>query len=285
MKRDLYQEVTDQVIDALEKGCLPWRCTWDRSGAVALPTNYATKDAYHGINTLLLMSQTFSNGYCKNEWMTYKQAQAMGAQVRKGEKGTRCIRYIPKEVEQEGSDDLQIIPMIKAFTVFNVEQIDGLDLPEQLEENKDVFNPIERAENMIKATGADITEGGSEAFYVPTTDKIRLPDRHRFTRPEDFYATAIHEIGHWTGHPSREDRDMSGSRNTKSYAKEELVAEFFSAFACSDLQLKGDQQHVEYISSWLENLNKDKRFIFRAATKASNAYRRVVGMVEDAANL
>jgi antirestriction protein ArdC len=277
-KTDFYQVVTQTIIEALENGVKPWVCPWKRKGAVSgIPSNFATGTAYSGINIMLLWCSAAKQGFQDSRWMTYKQAKEQGAQVRKGERGTTAIFY--KTLEKETEDgELELIPMLKTFTVFNVEQIDGLKMgshdgaeiePQPVTE----FDPLPQVENLFLRTGANITERGQQAFYRPATDEIWLPERQLFADSSNFYATGLHELVHWSGAKNRLNREKGGKFGSEGYAFEELIAELGSAFLMADLGVTGDVQHESYIASWLKALKGDKRYIFKAASAASKAHR------------
>ncbi|HCC5748402.1 MULTISPECIES: ArdC family protein [Gammaproteobacteria] len=271
-KPDMYQTVTDNIIRALEAGVKPWVCPWTGSGAASgLPANFSTGTAYSGINIMLLWSSAAEQGYTDPRWLTYKQAAEQGGQVRKGEHGTTIIYYKMLEKENEAGET-EHIPMLKTFTVFNVQQIDNLAV-EYAALPAASFDPIEKAEALTARSGAKITEKGIQAFYRPATDEIYLPERFRFNNAADFYATQLHELIHWTGAKSRLNREKGGKYGSDKYAFEELIAELGCAFLMADLGITGDVQHESYISSWLKALNDDKRFIFKAASAASKAHR------------
>lgn len=271
-KPDMYQTVTDNIIRALEAGVKPWVCPWTGSGAASgLPANFSTGTAYSGINIMLLWSSAAELGYTDPRWLTYKQAAEQGGQVRKGEHGTTIIYYKMLEKENEAGET-EHIPMLKTFTVFNVQQIDNLAV-EYAALPAASFDPIEKAEALTVRSGAKITEKGIQAFYRPSTDEIYLPERFRFNNAADFYATQLHELIHWTGAKSRLNREKGGKYGSDKYAFEELIAELGCAFLMADLGITGDVQHESYISSWLKALNDDKRFIFKAASAASKAHR------------
>ena len=271
-KTDIYQVVTDSIIEALEAGVKPWVCPWVRNGTAAgLPANMATGTAYSGINIMLLWCSAAKQGFQDSRWLTYKQAQEMGAQVRKGERGTTAIFY--KTLEKEAEDgEIEKIPMLKSFTVFNVEQIDGLAIdaaPQPVTE----FDPLPQVEALLTRSGAKITERGVKAYYQPSTDEIVLPERFRFADAANFYATGLHELVHWTGAKHRLNREKGGRFGSEKYAFEELIAELGSAFLMADLGVTGEVQHESYVASWLKALKGDKRYIFQAASAASKAHR------------
>ncbi|EEW1620328.1 DUF1738 domain-containing protein [Escherichia coli] len=272
-RTDIYQTVTDNIIAALEAGVKPWSCPWKRvSGMSGLPSNYATGTAYSGINIMLLWCSASKQGFSDSRWMTYKQAQVAGGQVSKGEHGTTAIFYTTLEKENDAGE-VEQIPMLKTFTVFNVQQIDGLTLTTETVSPEATFDPVPQAENLLRKSGANIIEKGQNAFFSPSTDQVWLPERHLFSDAANFYATGLHELVHWSGGKKRLDREMKGKFGSADYAEEELVAELGSAFLMADLGIEGEVQHESYIASWLKALKNDKRYIFKATSAASKAHR------------
>jgi len=275
VSKDVYQIVTDRVIAALENGVKPWACPWDRTNECSmLPMNLKTKSTYSGINILLLWSETVEQGFSSPYWLTYRQAQELGGQVMKGQKGTQIIYY--KLWEKEGEDgEKEAIPMLKTFTVFNLDQIEGIEKPavsvNETRTKHDV-EVLDHVEEAIAKTTITIEHRGVRAFYSPSRDRVTLPEKDRFQSSSDYYATAWHELVHATGHQTRLDRNLKNSFGSNDYAFEELVAELGAAFCCADLGITGEVQHESYIASWLEKLNSDKKFIFKAASLASKAH-------------
>ncbi|MDM2733169.1 zincin-like metallopeptidase domain-containing protein [Citrobacter sp. Cy070] len=278
-RTDIYQTVTDSIIAALEAGVKPWSCPWQRvPGMSGLPSNYATGAAYSGMNIMLLWSRASEQGFKDSRWMTYKQAKAEGGQVRKGEHGTTAIFYTTLEKENDDGET-DYIPMLKTFTVFNVEQIDGLPLTMETVSPEATFDPLPQAENLFRKSGANIIEKGQNAFFSPSNDEVWLPERHLFSDAANFYATGLHELVHWSGGKSRLNREMKGKFGSEGYAVEELVAELGNAFLMADLGIVGEVQHESYIASWLKALKNDKRYIFKAASAASKAHRYLMEKV------
>ncbi|PWC17130.1 DNA primase [Brenneria roseae subsp. roseae] len=276
---DIYQTVTDHIITALEAGVKPWVCPWQRvPGMSGLPSNYATGTAYSGMNIMLLWCSASEQGFSDPRWMTYKQARAEGAQVRKGEHGTTAIFYTTLEKEND-EGGIEHIPMLKMFTVFNVEQIDGLPLATELGNSAEMFDALPQAENLFRSSGANIIEKGQNAFFMPSTDEIWLPERRLFSDAANFYATGLHELVHWSGAKNRLNREMKGKFGSEEYAFEELIAELGNAFLMADLGIVGEVQHQSYIASWLKALKNDKRYIFKAASVASKAHRYLMEKV------
>lgn len=278
-KSDIYQTVTDSIISALETGVKPWSCPWQRvPGMSGLPSNYATGAAYSGMNIMLLWYSASEQGFSDSRWMTYKQAKAEGGQVRKGEHGTTAIFYATLEKENDAGE-VEHIPMLKTFTVFNVQQIDGLALTTETVSPEATFDPLPQAENLLRKSGANIIEKGQNAFFIPSTDEIHLPERYLFAYAANFYATGLHELVHWSGGKSRLNREMKGKFGSEGYAFEELIAELGSAFLMADLGIVGAVQHESYIASWLKELRNDKRYIFKAASSASKAHRYLMDKI------
>jgi antirestriction protein ArdC len=285
-KKDIYQAVTNTILAALEEGTVPWVRPWNAE----FPRNGSTGRHYSGVNTPLLWYQASLKGYESNEWFSFNQAKKMGGMVRKGERGTMIVFFKPFKVtdtdKETGEKKRKTIPLLRYWTVFNREQIDGL--PES--KFKKDAEPLSeedrraRAEEFIKATGADIDHGGHKACYIPSQDRIQLPRFETFETPEGYYSTSAHELVHWTGHKSRKDRDQKGIFGTESYAFEELVAELGSAFVCSTLQIEGALQHPEYIGHWIKVLRDDKRALIRASSQARQAHEfllEATGMAEE----
>ncbi|HHH0660903.1 MULTISPECIES: ArdC family protein [Enterobacterales] len=278
-KTDIYQTVTDSIISALETGVKPWSCPWQRvPGMSGLPSNYSTGAAYSGMNIMLLWSSASEQGFSDSRWMTYKQAQLEGGQVRKGEHGTTAIFYTTLEKENDDGET-DYIPMLKTFTVFNVEQIDGLPSSDKAVFPAETFEPLPQVEALFRNSGATIIEKGQNAFFAPSTDEIHLPERRLFSDAANFYATGLHELVHWSGAKSRLNREMKGKFGSEGYAFEELIAELGSAFLMADLRIVGEVQHESYIAAWLKALKNDKRIIFKAASAASKAHRYLMDKI------
>lgn len=271
---DIKQAITDRIIDMLEQGGNVGSARWTQSAKGGLPRNGKTGEAYRGVNVLLLWHEAAERGYASNVWLTYKQAEGLGGQVRKGEKSVLCCFFdrIQKRVEVEPVDS-EFFLMCKPFWLFNLAQIDGL--PESLSTPLDTkaFNPIEEAEQLLAGSGAAIRHGFDGAFYAPAKDQICLPARERFTTTENYYATALHELTHWTGHASRLNRQFGQRFGDEAYAFEELVAELGAAFTVGQLGLVNAtiENHAAYVESWIKVLKNDKSAIFTAASQASKA--------------
>jgi antirestriction protein ArdC len=282
IQRDnLYREITEKIIAELEQGIVPWVQPWSSGkqlSPLGLPVNGLTRRSYSGINILLLWSALEDRGFASPYWVTFKQCIAMGGSVRKGEKGTHVYfadRFVPQKerarAEKDG-DEANSIAFLKRYTVFNAEQCEGL--PKGLiatPEPKAEQQIVPEAEALIAATGADFRVGGDQAFYVPSEDFVRIPHQAAYTDPINWYRTAFHELGHWTGHKTRLDRNLTTKFGTQDYAREELVAEMATAFVCASLGIVPTVRHVDYIGNWLQVLKEDAKAIVRAASLASKA--------------
>ena len=231
--------------------------------------NAATKCSYNGINIPILWHAQLSRGYPTASWMTYKQANEIGGQVRGGEKSTHIIFTKKLTIKDRESEEEKQIGLLKAYSVFNLAQIDGLFQETAVEVSQEQRQDAVTA--FVAATKADIRIGGDRACYVPALDFITVPPESDFITREHFLATNLHELGHWTGAKSRLDRDLKSRFNEKSYAAEELVAELTAAFLCAHLNIKGELRHAEYINNWIQLLKEDDRAIFTASSKASQA--------------
>jgi antirestriction protein ArdC len=289
-RAQLYDEVTAKIIAQLEAGRFPWVQPWGTgigtgSGkgagagpAPGLPHNALTGRTYSGVNVLLLWGSVIEFAYPSQGWLTFKQALEAGGNVRKGEKGVTVVyadRFTPqaeKERAQQSGEDARTIAFLKRFTVFNVAQCEGLREglfgdAEPLPECEIV--PV--AEEVIAASGIPFRIGGSKAYYVPSQDYMQVPPQPAFFEQVNYYRTALHELTHGSGHPSRLDRKLLNPFGSKDYAREELVAEMGSAFLCAALGIEPTVRHADYLGSWLDVLREDNRAIFRAASQASKA--------------
>lgn len=280
--RDIYQEITDKIVAAFEKGTRPWIKPWSgdhAAGRINRPLRY-NFEPYTGVNVLNLWLEADLQGFTSPVWMTYRQAQTLGGQVRKGEHGSTTVRagtFIKTEQNAAGEDVERALRFLKHFTVFNVEQID--DLPEKYyaRTEEPVVTEQERleiADLFFANTQAKIQHGGNRAFYSPTHDKVQMPPFEAFKDSESYYATLAHEITHWTKHKDRLDRDFGRKKwGDEGYAMEELVAELGAAFLSADLHITPEvrEDHASYISSWLKVLKDDKKAIFTAAAHAQRA--------------
>jgi antirestriction protein ArdC len=281
-RQDIYTRVTDQIIVSLEAGVRPWVKPWSAdhaAGKITRPLRH-NGTPYSGINILMLWSASVASGFAAPTWMTFRQSMELGGHVRKGEKGSLVVyanSITRTETDEKTGDEAEReIHFMKGYTVFNVEQIEGL--PEQYYcKPEPRFSPIQRiehAEQFFAALHADIRHGGTQAYYAQESDYIRMPLIEAFSDAESYYATLAHESTHWTKHPSRLDRQFGRKQwGDAGYAEEELVAELGAAFLCADLELalQPREDHASYIAHWLKVLQNDKRAIFRAAAHAQRA--------------
>ena len=284
MTVDNYELITNKIVEIFENvedG--KWEKPWNTAGG--FPRNASSQTQYQGINVLMLWAAQMEAGYSSNEWVTFNQAKAMGGMVRKGESGTKIMFFtIAKKNEKDENDDdekTKTFPMLRVWTVFNRDQVDGL--PEQ--EKAEALSEIERIENaeaFIDNTGATLQHGGERAAYSPKRDLIMMPVFEDFVSSDRYYTTLLHELGHWTGHPTRLNRDLTGRFGDESYAAEELIAELTSAFVAADLGIETDlMQPGEYIKSWIRVLKNDKYAIFTAARHAQDAAKTLHNKPED----
>jgi antirestriction protein ArdC len=275
MKRDLYEEVSARIVAELERGAAPWVKPWSATAGKNTPCNAVTNRPYSGCNVVLLWIAR-SAGYRVPRFVTYKQALELGGHVRKGEHGTKV--YFVKQLQIKNGDDeeaeTRVIPMLREYTVFNVDQCESLPARVITLGNTKPRNPDQRdasVDEFLACSGADIREGSGEAYYRPSDDFISLPRFQDFKSAAHFYGTAFHELGHWTGHEARLNRDLRLRFGDRAYAAEELVAELCAAFLCAEFSIDGDMRHAGYIQSWIGLLKHDCRAFFTACSRAQAA--------------
>lgn len=284
---DIHQHITDKIVDAIERGAGEFRLPWHRSaGNIMRPVNIASKNAYRGINVVALWAYAEASGYSSGTWGTYRQWAEAGAQVRKGEKAAYVVFYKEIEIASDADDaESETRLFARSTPVFAAEQVDGYE-PPVIETAAVPMTPIEQAEAFVIRTGAQIAHGGTRAFYRPSTDSIQLPPRDAFigsptsTPAESYYSTLLHELTHWTSAESRCNRQLGKRFGDDAYAMEELVAELGAAFLCADLQITDEPRvdHAQYLASWLSVMKADKKAIFTAASKASEAATFLAGL-------
>jgi antirestriction protein ArdC len=281
--RQIYAWVTQQIAASIAAGAPRFEMPWHSSASgFGLPVNVASNRTYRGINTVSLWVAAHVRGYTTPYWATYRQWAGVQAQVRKGERGTMIVFY--KEVERavpnskDGEDVVEKSLIARASWVFNSDQVDNWLSPEEETEVLRV-DPIEHADAFVRATRAEIHEGGDVACYQRHADYIMMPPRPAFTgssfstSTEAYYSTLLHELTHWSGHASRLNRDFSTRYGDDAYAMEELVAELGAAFLCAELSITNEPRldHAAYVQSWLHALGNDARAIFFAASRANAA--------------
>ncbi len=280
-RSDIYSRVTNKIIADLEKGVRPWLKPWNAehaAGRITRPLR-GTGEPYKGVNVLMLWCEAELKGYSCPIWLTYRQAQELGGQVRRGETGSQVV-YADRMKRTQENDQGEIfdceIPFMKTYTVFNCEQIDSLPANFYASSTPPLLDlaRIDDVERFIAGSGACINHGGNRAYYSITEDRIQLPPFVSFVNAESYYATALHELTHWTRHEERLNRDFGRKRwGDHGYAAEELVAELGAAFLCADLGVSAEvrDDHGAYVASWLEVLKNDNRAIFTAAAHAQRA--------------
>ena len=291
-REDVYRRVTDRIVAAIEAGVargergLPWR---HGGQAITAPVNVVSRKPYRGVNTVALWAAAYTDGYPTGIWGTYRQWQAMGAQVRKGSLGCAVVFWKIAGRDEGGGEDPQVSSagaegpasedekattrpvFARAYTVFNSAQVEGYTppampiLPEAAR--------IERAERFCANLGIETRHGDSRAFYSPGGDFVQMPEFRYFEDAVAYYAVLLHECGHATGARHRLDRDLSGRFGSAAYAMEECIVELLSAMICAEqgLSIEPRPDHALYVASWLEVLRSDSRAIFTAASKAQQA--------------
>lgn len=279
-RQDVYTRVTDKIIQDLELGVRTWLKPWsgdNATGRISMPLRH-NGTPYRGINILLLWAESMAKGFTSARWMTFRQAQELGAHVRKGEHGSLVVfanTITRPDANDKGEEIEREIPFMKGYTVFNVEQIEGLpagyrDKPEIKGEPLAL---IAAAEAFCARTGATVLHGGNRAFYAPARDVIQLPHPEAFRDAKSYAATKAHELTHWTSHPSRLDRKLGKRFGDDADAAEELIAELGAAFLCGTLGITPEARadHAAYLDHWLKVLKADKRAIFTAAAHTQKA--------------
>jgi antirestriction protein ArdC len=294
-----YDVITQRILDALEQGEVPWRKPWSVQAGLR-PQNAISKRPYSGINAFLLGW----SGYTDPRWITFRAAKANGGSVRKGEKATPIVFY--KRITRKcspahpgvvcghcdiGNPGVKSFGILKYFNVFNVEQIDGLDLePIEAPDPAEAPDPIEAAEAIIAAAPNPPSldhAGGNQAYYIPAKDEVHLPPRESFGDAGEYYATVFHELGHATGHESRLNRHGLETGiapfGSKIYSKEELAAEFASAFLCNTAGIENTiDNSAAYIAGWARALRQDKKIVVQAASQGQKAADYILGAGEEA---
>lgn len=274
---DIYERVTKQIIEAIERGAEKFRMPWHVTGAECFaPVNVVSRRPYRGVNVILLWLLSDLNGYESGQWGTYNQWQELGAQVRKGEKAAQVVLWKSSERNREEASDQEEKAgsraiIAKGYHVFNVAQVEGYSpkpVPVLSESER-----IESAERFFSQLGTTVQHGGTRACYSPEEDLVRMPHFECFREGIGYYSTLAHELTHWTGAAHRLNRDLKPRFALESYAMEELVAELGAAFLCSALKLSNEPRadHAAYLTSWLKVLKRDKRAIFTAASQAQKA--------------
>ena len=286
IKKDLYQDFTDQVIKQMEDNNMNWSKPFTTT-ILNGHHNVISKKPYQGMNCFSIGLSVHKNGFKSNEWATFNQWKNLGAKIKKGSKGTEILYWNIKEYEDKTNKDEKVkIPFLKYFVVFNADQVDGYETKEKglkdfnLKEI-DNWKTHFKTDTFVENTKADINTA-NKAFYSPNGDFIGMPPKEDFkgdkenTKEQYYYSTLLHELTHWSGHSSRCNRDLKNRFGSKAYAMEELVAEIGSAFLCSHLGVTKapTPNHGRYLNNWLEVLKEDKKAIFKAfsLSKVSSEY-------------
>lgn len=278
---DLYVRVTDAIIADLERGVRPWLRPWNAehaTGRITRPLR-AGGQPYKGINVLMLWASAMSQNCAAPIWMTFHQAKELKGTVRKGSKGSLAVyadRITRRETAEDGEESGRDIYFMKGYTVFNVEQIEGLPAHfyAVAAPQRDPMRRIEAADRFFTNTGGDLRHGGNQGYYAADLDYVQLPPFVSFKDAESYFSTLCHEMTHWTKHPARLNRDFGRKKfGDEGYAREELVAEIGAAFLCCDLGITPEPRddHAAYLGHWLKVLKDDKRAIFQAAAYAQRA--------------
>jgi antirestriction protein ArdC len=276
-KSDLYQQVTDTIVEQLDKGVALWHMPWVNDfNPFVIPKNCTSGNGYSGVNILLLWASTISNEFTSREWATFKQYKEKNEKLKKGSKGTRIIYYDTFKKEVDG--ELKNVPFLKSYVVFNRTQLEGYQPPTLTTPEHNKVETLALVEQFITRTKANIETKPAGALYNRKEDVISMPPRHTFkgdelTATSNYYSTLAHELTHWTGHEHRLDREFGKRFGDKAYAFEELVAELGAAFFCAELEITNNPQesHASYLSHWLDILKEDKKAIFTAASAASKS--------------
>ena len=277
--RNIQQDVTDRILAEMSQGNLPWIQPWSGRGSNAMPRNAITKRAYSGANVVLL----WLSPYASQDWLTYKQAQELGGNVRKGEKGTHIIYASQVKGKDKETQEDKSFFMLKSYTVFNIEQCEGLNLSTQPVTPINQDQRDRECDAFMASIGADIRHGEGRAYYRQAADYIMLPPYEMFKSGIGYYETALHELVHWTGNETRCNRQFGKRFGDRAYAAEELVAELGAAFMCAEFGYDAMTQHAAYIQNWIELLKDDPKAFITAASKASQAveYLRELALSQD----
>ena len=280
-------ELVKKLCDAMENGTAPWQRTWTDGDA---PFNAVSGRSYHGINSINLAVQGQALGHAEDpRWCTFDQAKEKGWHVKPGEKGTHIEFYKFDEkpkvdefgdpvLDSDGKQEVEKSILVKNYVVFHASQIEGITPYEPKARNP--IETSEKAERILNESGAEIRYGGNEAFYNLTGDYIQVPERGQFKSQADYYSTTLHELGHWTGHPSRLNRETSSDMNSETYAKEELVAEITSMFVSAETGIPQTQEHFDnhaaYVDHWVKAVKEDPNALFRAVNQAQKASEEIL---------
>jgi antirestriction protein ArdC len=288
MTNNAYDKITERILELMEKGTCPWKQPW--STRIAPPQNFCTGRHYSGMNFFMLSMSGYQSPY----FMTFKQVQEHGGSVKKGSHGFPVVYWGTTEIDGKeapaesaerptGADGKpKLIPFLRSYTVFNAEQIEDVKFPPLAEPSERPFNPIERAEEVVKEwkDAPETLHGYPKAYYRADTDKIYLPNPQDFEKPERYYETRFHEMGHATGAEHRLNRKLGGRPGSEQYSREELVAEMTSAFLCAKCGIDNEviESQASYIEGWMKAIKDDHRLIVTAASQAQRAANYIQGI-------
>jgi len=288
IKKDLYQDFTDQVIKQMEDNNMSWFKPFTTS-ILNGHHNVVSKKCYQGLNCFSIGLSVHKNNFKSNEWATYNQWHKKECNVKKGEKGTPIFYWNFKEYEDKNNKDKTVkIPFLKHYTIFNADQVNGYETKELETKELDDWKAHFKTDTFVENTGAKI-ENNNKAFYSTSLDFIGMPNKEDFkankedTKEQLYYSTLLHELTHWTGHKSRCNRDLQNRFGSQAYAMEELIAETGSAFLCSHLGVTKapTPNHARYLNNWLEVLKKDDKAMIKAFTLSKNASEYLLTLNED----
>lgn len=277
-RKDYAKLIAENLIAKVESGvALPWHKSW----AGDVPRNALTGRPYRGVNVWITSLTSLAEGYESNRWLTFRQAKEAGGSVKKGEKATWVVFW--KLLRKGEGDDERVIPLMKVYKVFNVDQCTGLD-PEKLAPARMANDnpPLEVAESIVQGYSDPPHMAKGEPSYAPATDTVRMPERKRFDGSEEYYSTLFHELAHSTGHKKRLGRaGVTGAIRfgSETYSREELVAEMSAAMLCGHAGIDGEifDNSAAYVAGWLGYIKKDPRALVDAAQAAQKAVDHILG--------
>jgi len=273
-----YDVITNRIIELLEQGTVPWKKPWANGSA---PKNLKSGKEYNGINSLLLNVASYASPY----WLTYRQANERGGHVKKGEKGYPVVfwKWLDKKEDDSDDENTKRIPLLRYYTVFNVEQCNNIEYPQPAGHTLE-FNPIDKCEDVVSQMPhpPKITHEEQRAFYRPLEDRVNMPRKESFGSEPEYYSTLFHELSHATGHSARLDRPgitKPAPHGSYPYFREELVAETGAAFLCGhcSIDTRTIENSASYINDWLKMLKEDKRLVITASAQGQKAADYVLG--------
>lgn len=280
-KADVNQIITERVVQMLEAGRVPWRKPWQPGAAHRSILGHA----YRGVNVFLLAMEAQAGGYSSPFWITFRQAKERGGSVRKGEQSTLVVFWKRLKVEDKDTHEDKVIPLLRYYRVFNVEQTEGVNLPAAVAnwEPPPQVPGLETADAILNRYlaegGPRLVESATEdAYYLPGLDRITTPAKGRFANLEEFYSTTFHEVGHSTGHPSRLNRFTDTTFGSHGYGLEELAAEMTATMLCSEAGIESTAENsAAYLASWITTIKEDPKVLVKAAGQAQRASDLVLG--------